>query len=53
LVLRTHGGVPLVETLLYESFRYDTSLQARELRSADQKRRIGLGAGELIQEKKR
>jgi DeoR family transcriptional regulator, aga operon transcriptional repressor len=51
LVLRTHGGVTLVETLLYEPFRHDTSFQARELRSADQKRRIGLAAGELIREK--
>jgi DeoR family transcriptional regulator, aga operon transcriptional repressor len=51
LVLRTHGGVTLVEKLLYEPFRHDTSFQARELRSADQKRRIGLAAGELIQEK--
>jgi DeoR family transcriptional regulator of aga operon len=51
LVRRTHGGVTLVETLLYEPFRHDTSFQARELRSADQKRRIGLAAGELIKEK--
>lgn len=51
LVRRTHGGVTLVETLLYEPFRHDTSFQARELRQADQKRRIGLAAGELIQEK--
>jgi DeoR family transcriptional regulator, aga operon transcriptional repressor len=32
LVLRTHGGVTLVETSLYEPFRHDTSFQARELR---------------------
>jgi DeoR family transcriptional regulator of aga operon len=51
LVLRTHGGVTLVETSLYEPFRHDTSFQARELRSADEKRRIGLAAGELIREK--
>jgi DeoR family transcriptional regulator, aga operon transcriptional repressor len=51
LVLRTHGGATLVEPLLYEPFRHDTSFQARELRSADEKRRIGLAAGELIEEK--
>src|ERR1700723_1949332 len=51
LVLRTHGGATLVEPLLYEPFRHDTSFQARELRFADQKRRIGLAAAELIREK--
>ncbi|SNT43551.1 transcriptional regulator, DeoR family [Granulicella rosea] len=50
LVLRTHGGVTLVEQLLYEPFRHDTSFQARELRSANDKRRIGLVASELIAE---
>jgi DeoR family transcriptional regulator, aga operon transcriptional repressor len=50
LVLRTHGGATLVEPLLYEPFRHDTSFQARELRSADEKRRIGLAAAELIGE---
>jgi DeoR family transcriptional regulator of aga operon len=50
LVLRTHGGVTLVEPLLYEPFRHDTSFQARELRSADSKRRIGLAAAELVGE---
>jgi DeoR family transcriptional regulator of aga operon len=51
LVLRTHGGATLVEPLLYEPFRHDTSFQARELRSADEKRRIGLAAAELVEEK--
>lgn len=51
LVLRTHGGATLVEPLLYEPFRHDTSFQARELRFADEKRRIGLAASELIKEK--
>ena len=50
LVLRTHGGATLVEPLLYEPFRHDTSFQARELRFADEKRRIGLAASELIAE---
>jgi DeoR family transcriptional regulator of aga operon len=48
MVLRTHGGATLVQPLLYEPFRHDTSFQARELRFADQKRRIGLAASELI-----
>jgi DeoR family transcriptional regulator, aga operon transcriptional repressor len=51
LVLRTHGGATLVEPLLYEPFRHDTSFQARELRSADEKRRIGVTAAELVGEK--
>lgn len=51
LILRTHGGAGLVEPLLYEPFRHDTSFQARELRAADAKRRIGLAAAELVGEK--
>jgi DeoR family transcriptional regulator of aga operon len=51
LVLRTHGGATLVERLLSEPFRHDTSFQARELRSADEKRRIGLAAADMILEK--
>lgn len=51
LIRRTHGGATLVEPLLYEPFRHDTSFQARELRSADQKRRIGLAAAELVKPK--
>ncbi|MHB1023618.1 MAG: DeoR/GlpR family DNA-binding transcription regulator [Acidobacteriaceae bacterium] len=50
LVRRTHGGATLVEPLLYEPFRYDTSFQSREQRYADQKRRIGLAAADLIRE---
>lgn len=51
LVLRTHGGATLVEPLLYEPFRHDTSFQAREGRNAGQKRSIGLAAADLIREK--
>ncbi len=50
LIRRTHGGATLVEPLLYEPFRYDRSFQAREQRFADEKRRIGLAAAELIRE---
>ena len=49
LVRRTHGGAMLVEPLLYEPFRYDTSFQAREQRAAGEKRRIALAAADLIQ----
>jgi DeoR family transcriptional regulator of aga operon len=49
LILRTHGGATLVEPLLYEPFRYDSSFLAREQRFASEKRRIGLAAAELIQ----
>jgi DeoR family transcriptional regulator of aga operon len=51
LILRMHGGAGLVAPLLYEAYRHDTSFQARELRAADAKRRIGLAAAELVGEK--
>jgi DeoR family transcriptional regulator of aga operon len=51
LILRTHGGAALVEPLLYEPFRHDTSFQSREHRAAEAKRRIGLAAAELVGEK--
>ncbi len=50
LVRRTHGGVMLVEPLLYEPFRYDSLFQNREQHRTAEKRRIGLTAAELIQE---
>jgi len=50
LVRRTHGGVILVEPLLYEPFRYDSLFQNREQHRTAEKRRIGLTAAELIQE---
>jgi DeoR family transcriptional regulator of aga operon len=50
LVRRTHGGVTLVEPLLYEPFRYDSLFQNREQHRTADKRRIGLTAAELIQE---
>jgi DeoR family transcriptional regulator of aga operon len=49
LIRRTHGGATLVEPLLYEPFRYDSTFLAREQRFAVEKRRIGLAAAELIQ----
>jgi DeoR family transcriptional regulator of aga operon len=49
LIRRTHGGAMLVEPLLYEPFRYDSSFLAREQRFAEEKRCIGLAAAELIQ----
>jgi DeoR family transcriptional regulator of aga operon len=50
LIRRTPGGATLVEPLLYEPFRYDSVFQNREQHRAADKRRIGLAAGELIQE---
>ena len=49
LIRRTHGGATLVEPLLYEPFRYDSSFLAREQRFVVEKRRIGLAAAELVQ----
>jgi DeoR family transcriptional regulator, aga operon transcriptional repressor len=48
LVRRIHGGATLVEPLLYEPFRFDSSFLAREQRYAAEKRRIGLAAAELV-----
>lgn len=48
LIRRTHGGATLVEPLLYEPFRFDSSFLAREQRYATEKRRIGLAAAELV-----
>lgn len=50
LVKRTHGGVTLVEPLLYEPFRYDSLFRKREQHRTAEKRRIGQAAAELIQE---
>ena len=50
MVRRTHGGVALVEPLLYEPFRYDSLFQKREQHRPAEKRRIGLAAAELIEE---
>src|ERR1035438_3399197 len=48
LIRRTHGGATLVEPLLYEPFRYDSSFLAREQRFATEKRHIRLAAAELV-----
>jgi DeoR family transcriptional regulator of aga operon len=48
LIRRTHGGATLVEPLLYEPFRYDSTFLAREQRFAEEKRLIGLAAAELV-----
>jgi len=50
LIHRTHGGAELVEPLMYEPFRYDSSFHTRERRFEDEKRRIGLAAADLVQE---
>jgi DeoR family transcriptional regulator of aga operon len=44
LIRRTHGGATLDEP-----FRYDSSFLAREQRFAEEKRRIGLAAAELVE----
>ena len=50
LVRRTHGGAKLAGQLQYAPFRFDSTFQEREGRFAEEKRRIGLAAAELIQE---
>jgi len=50
LVRRTHGGVTLVEELLYEPFRFDVSFLNREQHFRREKRRIAAAAAEMIKE---
>ena len=50
LVHRTHGGARLASQMQYEAFRFDSSFHEREGRFAEEKRRIGLAASELIRE---
>jgi DeoR family transcriptional regulator of aga operon len=50
LVHRTHGGAKLAGQMQYAPFRFDSSFQERESRFAEEKRRIGLAAAELIRE---
>jgi len=50
LVRRTHGGAKLAGQMQYAPFRFDSSFQEREGRFAEEKRRIGMAAAELILE---
>src|ERR1700734_3106546 len=50
LVHRTHGGARLAGQMQYEAFRFDSSFHIRESRFAEEKRRIGVAAAELIRE---
>lgn len=45
---RTHGGAVAVEPLLYEPFRHDSTFRDQYDLRAEQKRRIGTAAGEMI-----
>jgi DeoR family transcriptional regulator of aga operon len=48
LLRRRHGGAVTVETSMYEPFRFDADFLERESYYADEKRRIGLAAGEMV-----
>jgi DeoR family transcriptional regulator of aga operon len=50
LVRRTHGGAKLAGQMQYAPFRFDSTFQERQGRFAEEKRRIGLAAAELIRE---
>ena len=50
LVRRTHGGAAAVSAVAYEAFRHDSSFQEQEGRHAEEKRRIGLAAAELVKD---
>jgi DeoR family transcriptional regulator of aga operon len=50
LVSRTHGGAKIAGQMQYEAFRFDSSFHDRESRFAEEKRRIGMAAAELVRE---
>lgn len=47
---RTHGGAKPVEPLFYEPFRHVSTFGVESEHHAEEKRRIGIAAAELIQE---
>lgn len=50
LLRRTHGGAIMVEPLLYEGFRHDSSFREQMEQHADEKRRIAIAAADLIED---
>lgn len=48
LVERRHGGVELAGQSSFSAFRFDAAFAQREKRFADEKRRIGLAAAEMV-----
>lgn len=50
LLRRTHGGAEILEPLLYEPFRHDSTFQDQLTKQADEKRRIGAAAANLVPE---
>jgi DeoR family transcriptional regulator of aga operon len=50
LLRRTHGGAVSIEPLFYEAFKKDASYVDLVGRNADEKRRIGRAAAELVQQ---
>jgi DeoR family transcriptional regulator of aga operon len=50
LLRRTHGGATSLSPLLYQPFRHDSSFQEQEGLHAEEKRRIGLAAAELVKD---
>lgn len=47
---RTHGGAIPLEPLLYEPFKHDLTFQGQIEQHAEEKRRIGVAAAELIED---
>jgi DeoR family transcriptional regulator of aga operon len=50
LLRRTHGGATIVEPLLYEPFRHDSSFRDQIELHAEEKRRIAMAAADLIED---
>ena len=48
LLRRTHGGATVVRPVHYEAFAYDSSYLEQEGLHAEEKRRIGLAAADLV-----
>jgi DeoR family transcriptional regulator of aga operon len=50
LVRRTHGGARSASAVAWEALSFDSSFREQEVRHAEEKRRIGLAAAELVRD---
>lgn len=50
LLRRNHGGAQLVEPMIYEAFRHDSTFDQQMKTHSDEKRRIAVAAAELVKD---
>ena len=50
LLRRNHGGAQLVEPMIYEAFRHDSTFDQQMKTHSDEKRRIAAAAAELVKD---